>query len=443
MQIALDDWQKEVLIYKGDFLLCTGRRVGKTQIMAIKAAERMIAKPKTQIVIASLTEDQAKLIIVMILDYLERNFKKFVAKGKNKPTQSKITLTNGSTALARPVGTTGDGLRGFQGNILILDEVSRFNEFIMIAATPILLTTGGEIWMCSTPFGKTGYFWKKFNEAYNLKTQDCRFKVFYKTTPEVINERAISASWTEKQKAEAIKFLEQEQRDMTAMQYGQEYMGLFMEDLMRFFDDDLLKKCCIVKRAIPNEHSVFFMGNDLARMGGDSFTAEIIKIIGKNKYRHVESYSEKKLLTTRNEDLILQFNRTWNPKKIGIDAGAGTLGVSILAHLLQNSEVNRKIITMNNREIFLDRNEEKKQRMFKEDMYDNLKAMMENNEIDLLDDDKVILSLASVQMELVKDSHDNTKVRIFGTDTHIAEGLIRAAWLAKKEKINNLRIDWV
>ena len=443
MQIALDDWQKEVLNYKGDFLLCTGRRVGKTQIMAIKAAERMIAKPKTQIVIASLTEDQAKLIIVMILDYLERNFKKFVAKGKNKPTQSKITLTNGSTALARPVGTTGDGLRGFQGNVLILDEVSRFNEFIMIAATPILLTTGGEIWMCSTPFGKTGYFWKKFNEAYNLKLEDARFKVFYKTSPDVINERAISASWTEKQKAEAIKFLEQEQRDMTAMQYGQEYMGLFMEDLMRFFDDDLLKKCCIVKRAIPNEHSVFFMGNDLARMGGDSFTAEIIKIISKNKYVHVESYSEKKLLTTRNEDLILQFNRTWNPKKIGIDAGAGTLGVSILDHLLQNSEVNRKIIAMNNREIFLDRNEEKKQRMFKEDMYDNLKAMMENNEIDLLDDDKVILSLASVQMELVKDSHDNTKVRIFGTDTHIAEGLIRAAWLAKTEKSLNLRIMFI
>jgi hypothetical protein len=140
----------------------------------------------------------------------------------------------------------------------------------------------------------------------------------------------------------------------------------------------------------------------------------------------------------RNEDLILQFNNVWNPKKIGIDAGAGSLGVSILDHLLQNREVNRKIIAMNNREVFLDRNEEKKQRLFKEDMYDNLKSMMENSEIDLLDDEKVILSLASVQMELVKDSHDNTKVRIFGTDTHIAEGLIRAAWLAKKEKTLNL-----
>src|SRR3990167_3877954 len=441
MQIQLDDWQKDVLNYRGDFLLCTGRRVGKTQIMAIKAAERMVAEPKTQIVIASLTEDQAKLIIVMCLDYLERNYKKLVAKGKNKPTQSKIVLTNGSTALARPVGTTGDGLRGFQGNILILDEVSRFNEFIMIAATPILLTTGGEIWMCSTPFGKTGYFWKKFNEAYNLKTQDCRFKVFYKTTPEVIEQRRISESWTEKQRAESIAFLAQEQRDMTAMQFGQEYLGLFMEDLMRFFDDDLLKKCCIAKRELPDEKPCM-MGNDLARQGGDSFTAEIIKEIGKNKYRHVESYSEKKLLTTRNEDLILQFNKTWNPKKIGIDAGAGTLGVSILDHLLQNSEVNRKIITMNNREIFLDRNEEKKQRLFKEDMYDNLKSMMENNEIDILDDDKVIHSLSSVQMELVKDSHDNTKVRIFGTDTHIAEGLIRAAWLAKKEKFKEFHIYW-
>ena len=31
-------------------------------------------------------------------------------------------------------------------------------ESVFTASKPTLLTTGGKIWMCSTPFGKTGYF---------------------------------------------------------------------------------------------------------------------------------------------------------------------------------------------------------------------------------------------------------------------------------------------
>ena len=204
------------------------------------------------------------------------------------PTQNKIALSNGSQILARPVGQTGDSIRGFNANVLILDEVSRFNKFIMEAATPILLTTAGEIWMCSTPKGKQGYFWERFNEAYNLKEKNSRFKVFYKTTPEVINGRRISASWSEEHRALVLENLEKEKKEKSALEFGQEYLGMFMEDLMRFFDDDLLKKCCIAKREQPDEKPCM-MGNDLARMGGDSFTAQIIKIIGKNKFLHAES----------------------------------------------------------------------------------------------------------------------------------------------------------
>ena len=37
--IKLDKWQQEVLDYDGDILLCTGRRVGKTYILARKAMD--------------------------------------------------------------------------------------------------------------------------------------------------------------------------------------------------------------------------------------------------------------------------------------------------------------------------------------------------------------------------------------------------------------------
>ena len=181
--LKLDSWQEDVLNHHGDFLLCTGRRVGKTQIMAIKAVEEMIKNKNTHIVVASLTEDQAQLIIMMALIYLEQNYKPWIRKPySTNVTKGKIALNNGSQILARPVGQTGDAIRGFNANVLILDEVSRFNELILLAATPILLTTGGQIWMCSTPFGKKGFFWEQFNLAYNLKDPDARFKVFYKSS---------------------------------------------------------------------------------------------------------------------------------------------------------------------------------------------------------------------------------------------------------------------
>src|SRR3990167_11463940 len=138
-EIVLDDWQEEVLKYNGNILLCTGRQVGKTTIMARKCSKYMINHANSKIIICSLTEDQAKLIIIMILEYLERNHKGLIAKGKNKPTQNKIMLSNKSQAIARPVGNTGDAVRGFTGDVLVLDEVSRFNELILTSAKPTLL----------------------------------------------------------------------------------------------------------------------------------------------------------------------------------------------------------------------------------------------------------------------------------------------------------------
>ena len=437
MKIEFDDWQKEVLECQAKrILICKGRQIGGTTTLAKKAADRL-AHEKIEIIVVSISEEQAQLVVMMVLNFLTEYYPKLVSKKKTDMQKSKIKLKNGSVMKSRPVGTTGDSIRGFTGGILWLNEGSRIPEFAIEAGKPILLTTAGEIWMDSTPHGKSGYFWNSFQNKNGI------WKVFSKNSVDAMNERRISASWTEEQRDGALKMLEEEKLEMTALQFGQEYLGLFMEDLMRFFDDDLIKKCCIGKRREPRADGIYYAGHDIARMGGDSFTAQIVAQLKNGKYMHVESYSEKKLLMTRNYDLILQFEKKWLPKKIGIDAGSGSMGVMLLDFLRQ-SEISRKIVPMNNRQITLEKKNGKEvfQRMFKEDMYDNLKAMMENKEIDLLDDEKVRISLASVQMEFVKDSHDNTKVRIFGTDTHIAEGLIRAAWLAKKEKFKEFHIYW-
>ena len=184
--IVYDDWQKEVLATKGNLLICTGRQVGKTTTLAAKAAIRMVEEPGCKIIVGSLTEDQAQLIIVMTLTHLEQNFKTYIAKGKKAPTKSTIQLTNGSMMIARPVGIAGNAFRGFTGDVLIADEGSRMPELMWAAAKPTLLTTGGEIWMCSTPFGRQGYFYECF------QNKNKRFTVFHISSEEVIKNRPLS-----------------------------------------------------------------------------------------------------------------------------------------------------------------------------------------------------------------------------------------------------------
>lgn len=433
--IKLDSWQQEALNHKGHLLLCTGRQVGKTYIMARKVSERLLSQPKCRIIVVSLTEDQAKLIIVMILDYLEKlNYSLIDRKAKNKPTQNRIILKNGSSVIARPVGNTGDAVRGFTGDVLVIDEASRMPDLVWTAARPVLLTTAGEVWMCSTPYGKQGYFWEAFQNKNN------KYKVIHISSEEVIKTREICETWTEKQRDAAIKFLEEERKDMTALQYGQEYLGLFLDDLKQFFEDELIEKACILERD-PLRAGVRFMGVDIGRMFDESVFSVVAKV--RDKVYQVENIITEKTYTTETQKRIVEMEKQFKLVKIGIDAGSGSLGVGVFDNLQLVDSVKRKIIPMNNRAISLDREGRKSQRMQKEDYYNNLKAMMQSGEIKLLNDEKVKLSLKSVQWEVTNEMNTSAKVRIFGAYTHSTEALIRAAWLAKKEKSINLWFKWM
>ena len=439
-QIVLDDWQKEALAHEGNLLLCTGRQVGKTYILSRKAAERMVKK-KTNILVGSLTEDQAKLIIVMTLRYLEDHYPTWLkVKKSDKPTQSKITLTNGSTIIARPVGNTGDALRGFTGDVFIPDEMSRWPPLAWIAGLPTLLTTGGEIWGASTPFGKEGFFY----EAYQNK--DNFWKVIHVSSEEVIKNRKICDAWTEKQREGALRFLDQQKEQMSELQYAQEYLGQFIDDLRRYFSDELIEKCCVLEKAerIPREKTTA-LGVDIARMGDDETSYQIVQRNNKKELIHLDSQVRRKQLTTQTEKQIISLQARHNFDRIFIDAGAGSLGVGILDHLLNDPKTKKKVVAINNRTRPIDR-DGKKTRLLKEDLYDNLRSLMEKGHIKLLNDEAVITSLRGMQYEFISKAGQQTQLRIFGKKgrdgDHIAEALVRAAWI-NKEKVINMRITWV
>jgi len=429
-----DKWQKNILDANGDILANTGRQVGKTTVFSHKIAKYMLDNPKHQVIVVSLTEDQAQLIIVMILDYLQRNHKMLVQKGKNKPTKSRVWIKNGAHVISRPVGNTGDAVRGFTGNVLYIDEASGMPEMMWKAAMPTLMTTGGQIWMSSTPRGKFVSNGNEKNFFYKCwENLEERWQVFNITSRQVIKEREIADEWTEDKRDKALKFLDNQESLLTEMEFQQEYEGMFLDDMRQWFDDDLIRSC--MKGARPNKITKgqeYYLGVDIARMGEDESAFQIIDQ-QQNHLFHTENQITKKTTLSQTTHHIESLHALYDFSKIFIDDEG--IGVGVLDFLLENDETKRQTIGINNSKQIIDADGRSK-KLQKTLLYSNLKRLMETGKITLLDDPTVFQSLKSVQYAYSNDSLGVRHLKIFGNYTHIAEGLVRAAWCVKYKDLN-------
>jgi len=448
MIIKLDDWQQEIMDEEdAHILLAKGRRIGATHLFAHKAVEWLRTHhndhPTSQIVCASLTINQAQLLIAFATAYAQKKYPEYVGHGKDKPTLNKLVLKvkgNRRILLAQPVGDTGRSSRGFEGQVLMVDEAPFQPDLFFDAATPILATTNGRIWMFGTFDGQEGYFWKNYKKAVIDKNPKARFKVWEMDTETVSQRRPICESWSQEKHDGLIEFLKEEKDDKSEMVYAQEYLAIAALDKRQFYSDEWIDKVCHVdqkKDDSEKRDGKNYGGFDLAIMGGDSFTAEIVKKINNKNITQIDHYTRKMLLTTDNENLIMEYTRKHKCYKSGIDAGSGTLGVSVYDHLQLVNDMKRKIVAMNNRQISIDQ-EDGKQRLFNEDMHDNVRAMGERGELHLYNLDEIKASFRSVRWDKVQDSHGLWKVKISGKNTHIVEGIMRAAELASKDKSLNI-----
>lgn len=388
------------------------------------------------IIVVSLTEDQAMIIIAFALNYAREAYPKLIGKGKYKPQTKKLFIMHGKKPIpliSRPVGSTGDAMRGFEGGVLIVDEASRMPKLFWIAALPVLLTTAGEIWMCSTPHGKQGYFWLRFEEAMIKKDPKARFNFIYKNTEDVIKERPISESWTEEQRIGALRILEDDKKDMTVLQYGQEYKGLFLDDMKQLFSDELIIKCQNLERRewINKGERDYFLGVDIARMGEDESTFEVFDRTNKDMIKHIEHIVTKKTLTTATTKEILQLEDKYDFKQVFIDAyGVGT---GVFDQLIEDDRTKRKTIAIGHWHRPLDPDEKRKEKITVWDLFNNLKILMEQGKIELLKGDDIFASLKSIQWE-IKGGKENPIIH--GSYKHIADGITRGAWCSQDKSLN-------
>lgn len=432
--IKLDPWQRDFIGTEGDKILSCGRQIGKSVICSIDAGLWAVRNARKNVLIIAPTERQAYALFEKTLNFLTNNFKSSIGTGRNRPTQTRIILKNGTKIFCLPTGLAGTGIRFLTVHRLYADEAAYIPEAVWTAVTPMLLTTGGDSIMLSTPSGAENYF---ADVVENRGEKFNSFTRFSLSSREVIEKREICETWHEFQREKALEYLEREKERMTALQYAQEYEGHIISDLLQFFPSTLIRRCMTEKVFSESDYERIkgisamniFLGVDVARMGNDDTVLVEVCRKAKKDLKMLNFRIMRKNYLTEIAEVIKNEDKKRKYRRIYID-DAG-VGAGVFDILFNDNRTKRRTVGINNNTKSIDP-DERRRKVLKEDLYNNLKNLMEKGQISLINDVEVFTSLSSVQFEFTEKGN----MKLFGKYTHVAEALARAAWCMKDKSLN-------
>ena len=409
MKIILDDWQKKVLETKGNMCLRSGRQVGKSFIIARKAADYALKNPNKLIMVIAFTEKQALLLFSKILRNIVDTDKNKIAKPK--PTKHIIILKNGSQVHCYAAGDTGFGIMGFTIDLLIADEAAWIKEEVWNSIIPSLVLTRGSIWLLSTPFLSEGYYAECFNDPH--------FTSFHQSTEDCPRRDEV--------------FLARQKEKLTKAKYAQMYLGEFVDNAYRIFGDKWIDKVCRLeqKNYDPKDPDNEAIGIDVAGTGEDESTYEGLHRVGGvvSQFYHEVVEKSTEMWFTEMMINIRYLSRKYG-SKFGID-GDG-LGSGVVSSSMSDDDLKRMVVDLKNSKREIDADGKMTSRSMKEAMYMNFLEMGEKGELQLFDSAEIRLSLRSIISQKLESGAE----KIDGNYSHIVEGLIRAAWLLKGKELN-------
>lgn len=401
--LTLDVWQNTFIDEEGNSFLLCGRQVGKSTAAAIKAVELARNKHKKgeDILIISFTEKQAQNLFNKAYNYAEARYSSKIARKKPRTPTKHVFYVNDVKIACYAAGLTGEGLRGGTWKKIIIDEPRKMSDEVFEAVYPMLSVIGGSMDLLGTPGGKQGFFY------------DCSmrsdFKQFY-----------ISA---EDCPRHSQNFLKAQREYMSELVYSQEYLAMFLDDLKRLFSDEWIKKVCTEIRPNPYK-SKFFLGSDIGGVGGDESSFEIFDGKDSDNIIQVENITTKGKPETEAYDKIIELNKLYN-KLYGVGIDNRGIGSGVYQFLIREKEIKDIVQPLDNARKATNRDKTHFVRLLREEMYLDTLMMGEKNKLHLLKDINLVNSLRSIQKEVIKTTSGRREFKIWGDDSHIAEGIIR------------------
>jgi hypothetical protein len=213
----LEGAQKE-LVKEGAnrLILNCSRQWGKSTVTGVKALHMAMFREKTLVVVVSPSLRQSQEFVKKTEDLLWRLQMKPRRDGGNRAS---LVFPNGSRIVGLP-GTEGT-IRGYSAaSLVVVDEAALVKDEQYIAVMPMLATTDGDLWVMSTPRGKTGFFydiWENGGEEWKkvcVTAEEC---------PRI-----------------SEGFLAKQRKDMGLAWFRREYMCQFTDLDDTLFDRDML-----------------------------------------------------------------------------------------------------------------------------------------------------------------------------------------------------------
>ena len=198
LAFAPDPQQERVLrpgITRG--LLNCSRQWGKSTVIAVKAVHHAFTQPNRLVVVCSPSLRQSQEFCDKALKFLQLLGVK------------SLNLPNGSRIIGLPANE--NTVRGFSAaTLLLIDEAARVSDGLYAAVKPMLATTGGEMWLLSTPHGARGFFYREWMDARSSWERICGTGA---ECPRIQPE-----------------YLEEERRSLGELRFRQEYCCEFLAD---------------------------------------------------------------------------------------------------------------------------------------------------------------------------------------------------------------------
>jgi hypothetical protein len=353
-----------------DVVVTCGRQVGKTETAGAIAADAALFKPGEDVMVAARWQETADETMRRMVEHFDRANKPREAFGVEKDNEREWVFTNGSRVYSRNLESAsgldvGDTERGKVPKTVIVDESAMLNDAVFEEViNPMFATFGGshELYLLSTPRGKTGYHYEKHKldddwNAHHVPTA---------ANPLVDDE------WLEKKRQEVDK-----------LTWRQEYLGEFVEaGDDKYLPNELVMPC--VRDDDPNERAALnaettYLGVDVARAGDDRTVYIVMDEAG--DVVRVESEETSKM--TGVVGRIKRLDSEYDFARVNIDENAVGGGVVDFAEHDLGGKINPVAFS----------NESK------QEMYQALKRCLEDKELSLPDHGRLVHELTALEYD--------------------------------------------
>lgn len=289
------DYQKEFMDDPSERkAFVSGRQVGKSRTASWLALWKAVTYSGAEVLITAKAQRQSMELFNQIKKEIRMSNASNDTWGIESDTRTEIKFQNGSRIVALPVGRDGSNIRGYGTDLIIVDEAAFIkDEIFQQVLSPMLAVGDGTFVLLSTPFGKKGFLYERFNDE----------KWYTMQVPSSANPLIDD------------KFIEEQKQNLTSTQFKQEILGQFVESADSFFTREELMNCA-VSDTVDRDTDITFLGVDLAAQGNDS--SVYVSIDSEGNVFHIESKADAPLTDAMGRIRELDAYHDYN--KILVDA---------------------------------------------------------------------------------------------------------------------------